>query len=135
MAPQPLSGAVASLRALFATLGEAVSTRVELALVELREAGERRKEMLTLAVVGALFLTLGLLLAALFVVVLFWDSHRLLALGGVTLLYLGIAVFAFMRLRAKQRDAPQLFEATLNELALDREVLRGERPRSGETPP
>jgi uncharacterized membrane protein YqjE len=125
--PGKAAGALDSLRALGATLVEAVETRVELALVELREEGERRKAMLVLAVTGALFLSLGLLLAAFFVVVFFWDTHRLEAIAGVTLLYLGIAAGAFLRLRANARSAPAPFEATLRELAADRDLLRGRR--------
>jgi uncharacterized membrane protein YqjE len=125
--PPPGSGPVASLRALGATLLELLGTRAELALVELREEGERRTQMLALGLAGALFLGLALLLAALFVVVFFWETHRLAAIGGVTLLYLGIAALAFAILRAKLRASPPPFEATLRELAADRELLRGRR--------
>ena len=121
------AGPLDSLRALGATLAEAVETRIELALVELREEGERRKQMLVLAVTGGLFLAMGLLIAAFLVVVVFWDTHRLAAIAGVTLLYLGIAAAAFLRLREKVRSAPAPFEATLRELAADREMLKGQR--------
>jgi len=120
-------GPMASLRGLAATLLEMAGTRAELALVELREEGERRKRMLVLAVAGGLFLCLGLLLAALFVVIVFWDTHRLAAAGAVTLLYLAVAAFAFARLAARQRASPPPFEATLRELAADRDLLRGGR--------
>jgi uncharacterized membrane protein YqjE len=123
----PGPGPIPSLRALGATLLELVGTRGELALVELREEGERRKEMLGLALAGALFLGLGLLLAALFVVAVFWETYRLAAIGAVTFLYLGIAAAAFARLREKLRASPPAFEATLRELAADRELLRGHR--------
>jgi uncharacterized membrane protein YqjE len=119
------SGPAASLRALGATLLELVGSRIELAVVELREEGERRKGMLALAAVGALFLALGLLLVAGFIVLLFWDTHRLAALGVVTLVYLGIAAYCFLRLRQEQLAAPPPFEATLRELAADREMLGG----------
>ena len=119
------AGPVDSLRALGATIVEALETRVELALVELREEGERRKAMLVLAVTGALFVSMGLLLAAFVFVVFFWDTHRLAAITGVTLLYLGVGAGAFLRLREKARSAPPPFEATLRELAADREMLRG----------
>jgi uncharacterized membrane protein YqjE len=121
------AGPVASLRALAATLLEVLGTRAELAVVELREEGERRTRMLALALVGGLFLALALLLAAQFVVVLFWDTHRLAALGAVTLAYLGVAAFAFLRLRQQKLAAPPPFEATLRELAADRDLLRGNR--------
>lgn len=118
-------GVFASLRALGATVLEAAGTRAELALTELREEGERRKALLALALVGALFLAMALLLAAFFVVVLFWDTHRLAAIGGVTLLYAAIGVGALLRLRAISRALPKPFEATLRELAADRDLLRG----------
>jgi uncharacterized membrane protein YqjE len=117
----------ASLRALAATLYDAAGTRVELALVELREQGERRRELLVLAFVGGVFLAMGLLLAAFFVVVLFWDTYRIAAIAGVTLLYLGVGAAALLRMRAKARAMPPPFEATLRELAADREMLRGKR--------
>jgi len=120
----PGAGPVSSLRALGATLAGLVGTRAELALVELREMGERRKQELVLAAVGSVFLALGLLLVALFVVVLFWDSYRLAAIGGVTVLYLAIGVGSILKLRAKQAASPQPFEATLRELSLDRDLLQ-----------
>jgi uncharacterized membrane protein YqjE len=122
--PRAPSGPLDSLRALGATLVDAAGTRIELALVELREAGERRKEQLVLAVTGGLFFLMGMLLAAFFVVVLFWDTHRLAAIGGVTLLYLGIAAWALLSLRGKMRAAPPPFEATLRELQADRDMLK-----------
>ena len=117
------SGLAASLRSLGASLLDAIGTRAELALTELREEGERRREMVVLGLAAGLFLALALLLAALFVVVLFWDTHRLAALGGVTLLYSGVSAGALAVLRAKQRASPAPFENTLRELAADRELL------------
>ncbi len=118
-------GALASLRALGATLLDSAATRIELALVELREEGERRKALLLLAVAGGVFLGMGLLLAAFLVVILFWDTHRLAAITAMTLLYLGIGAAAFWRMRTNARAAPPAFEATLRELAADRDMLRG----------
>ena len=118
---------VDALRALGATVLGAVSTRVELAVVELREQGAYLQSILVHAIVSAVFLVMGLLLAALFVVVLFWDSYRLAAIGGVTLLYLGIAAVAFLKLRARAAEMPPPFEATLKELAADRDMFGGKR--------
>jgi len=117
----------ASVRGLAATLLGLVGTRAELAVVELRELGERRTSALLLAAVGGLFLGMGLLLAAVLVVVVFWDTYRLAAITAMTLLYLGIAAAAFLTMRARQRAAPRPFDATLRELALDRQLLRESR--------
>jgi uncharacterized membrane protein YqjE len=120
-------GLAGSLRDLGGTLLALIRTRVELIATELAEEKERRKEMLILAVVAALFLALGLLLLAFFVVVVFWDSYRLAATAGVTLLYLGIGAWALSRLRTLARDSPPTFAATLAEFENDAELLRGRR--------
>ena len=117
-------GLVGSLQNLGATVLALIRTRIELVATELAEEKERRKEMLVLAVTAALFLALGLLLVAFLVVVLFWDSYRIIAIGGVTLLYLGIGAWALLKLRRKVRESPPLFAATLAEFEHDMELLR-----------
>jgi uncharacterized membrane protein YqjE len=124
-APSP--GAFGSLRRLAATLADAVGTRAELAFVEFREEAERRKSLLVLGVIGGVFLAMGLLLLAFFVVVAFWDTYRLQAIGCVTLLYLAIGVGTILRLRSRAQAAPPPFAATIEVLAADRETLRGHR--------
>ena len=113
-----------SLRAVAGALVELAGTRIELALVELREQGELRKQLLVLAVTAVLFLSMAALLLAGLVVVFFWDMHRLAAAGGMTLLYLALGLAALARLRHRERNAPHPFEATLAELARDAELLR-----------
>lgn len=117
---------VESLRALAGSFAALVHTRIELAVVELREEGERRKEMAVLAAVAAVFLAMAALLFALFIVFLFWETHRVAAALGVTVVYLGIGLYALSRLKRLGREAPKPFEATLSELAKDVEALRGQ---------
>jgi len=117
-------GPLDSLRSLGATFLALVGTRAELLVVELREEGERRKEMVILAGVAAVFLALGLALAAFFVVVVFWDTHRVAATAAVTLVYLAIGAWALLRLKEKARTSPPPFEATLGEFARDLEMLK-----------
>ena len=125
--PEERRATLDSLRALGATLVEAVETRIELALVELREEGERRKSMLVLAVTGG-FSVAGV------------APRRVLRRG----VFLGDAPARRDRGRdaplsrhrrggvprgcaRTRRTAPPPFEATLRELAADREMLRGDR--------
>lgn len=123
--PVARAGPAAALRSLGATLTGLVATRVELAVVELREEGERRKAMLVLASTAGAFLFVALLLATLFVLAVYWDTHRLAAIGGMTLLYLALGLGAIVRMRFLAANAPPPFEATLRELAADRELLGG----------
>jgi len=117
---------VDSLRSLAGSFVALVRTRVELAVLELREDGERRKDMVVLAAAAGAFLAMGALIFAVFVVVLFWDTHRVAAAGVMTALYFAIGLFALLRLKQLRAEAPPPFEATLAELARDVEALRGE---------
>lgn len=124
-APVRSAGPAASLRALASTLGELAATRVELAIVELREETARRRDMLILAGAVGVFAAFGLLFASFLVVAVFWDTHRLAAIAGVAAADFAIAGAALWRLRAKIATSPPPFEATLRELAADRALLAG----------
>lgn len=119
------SGLPGSLRALGATLLALVCARGEMIALELEEERARTGQKLVFAAIAALFLAMGMLLAALLVVVLSWDSHPVLATGAVASLYLGVSVWAFARLRAIDRDSPPPFSATLGEFANDLKLMRG----------
>lgn len=121
----PGAGLRDSLRALGATLLALVCTRVELIAAELHEQRERAEQKLVLVVLTALFLAMGMLLAAFLVIVLFWDTYRMLAAGGVTMLYLGIGGWALRRLRKVSHDSLPPFSATMSEFANDLRLLRG----------
>lgn len=120
------AGLYGSLRALGATLLALVCARAELIAVELQEERARAGKKLVLAALAALFLAMGMLLAAFLLVVLFWDTHRTLAAGGVSLLYLGIGGWALVRLRQMNRNSPPPFAATMSEFANDLRFLRDE---------
>jgi uncharacterized membrane protein YqjE len=118
-----LRGALVRLSGALVDFGR---TRLELASVEFAEERERTFERMVLTVTAALGFGFALLAASAFVVVWFWDTHRLLALAGVTLFYALVGVVAVLRLRDQRRAAPKPFAATLTELERDREWL-GER--------
>lgn len=120
-----MQGPLDSVRALAASFMALVRTRAELAVLELREEAERRKAMAMHAAVAGVFLALAALLFAIFVIVLFWETHRIAAAGAMTVIYFAIGWAAFLRLRRAQREAPPPFEATLAELTQDMEALRG----------
>ena len=124
-ASQP-GGPLDSTRTLGKTVLALLRVRVELAALELKEEGARRKQMFLLAVVAGFFLAASLHLAAFFVVVLFWDSYRLPAIAAVTLVYFGIGMWAFLRFREVLAHSPPAFTATLREFEKDLEFLHGQ---------
>jgi uncharacterized membrane protein YqjE len=123
-APSGLSGALSRLAASAVGL---LRTRAELAAIEFDEARELAKGRLVLLGVGLVCLVAGTLGASAFVVVYFWDTYRLTALGVVTAAYLLGGALALWRFSVRQRTDPKPFAATLAELERDRAWLAGER--------
>jgi uncharacterized membrane protein YqjE len=116
-----ISGALSRLAGSVIAL---LRTRIELATVEFSEERERTKDMLMLAVCTALLGLFALLFASLFVIVYFWDSNRLAAVGAVTVFYVVLAVAVYARMRQQLRHKPAPFAATLSELERDAAALR-----------
>lgn len=116
-------GLLASLRRLAATLVAVFQTRLELLATEVEEERIRLGRLLLLGAAAAFFLALGILTLTLFVIVLFWDTHRLLVTGLLAALYLGAGLAIALAARREALARPRLFAASLSELAKDRERL------------
>ena len=69
------------------------------------------------------FFACGVLLLTLLVIVMFWDTNRLLAIGGFAVLYLAIGAGLAMAARARAAAGSRLFEASLGELKKDHDRL------------
>lgn len=101
-------------------------TRLALFALDVQETG---LNLLSLLVMSGIILTcfgLALILATLLVVAIFWDSHRLLALGGATAFYAVTGLGLWFTVLAKFRNMPKFFAATRGEFAKDREWLGGD---------
>ena len=124
--PSPLAmGLFRSLGNLAATLVGIAHTRLELLTTELQEEVQRVAQVLVWAAVALLAGMLAAFLGALTVIFYFWETYRLLASLLVTGTFAVVAVLAILMLRAKLHSKPPLLDATLTELARDREQLRG----------
>lgn len=134
----PGSGKAAGLRGALARAGaavvELVRTRIELASLEFVEQREHAKKNVVLAVIAGVFLAFAVLSASALVVLVFWDTHRVVAVAGVTAFHALVGIVALMRLRASQRAAPPPFAATLAELERDRQWLAAGLRDGSESP-
>ncbi len=101
-------------------------TRLELAAVELQEETHRLFGYLAWGVAAAFFGVVAVLLAILFVLVLFWDTHRLLAIGCMTGLFAVLGLLAYFKVRGDLVMRPPLMAATLAELRKDAQAVKGE---------
>lgn len=113
-----------SVARLAASLLAIAQTRVELAATEVEEESLRYFSYLILSLTALFFLGVALVLGAMLLIVLYWDSHPvgilsvLMALFGLAGLIIG------MRVRSKYRYKPKLLAHTLTELSRDTDMLR-----------
>lgn len=116
-------GLLGSIKQLVSTLTSIVSTRLELLANELQEERLRLAQMLLYAWFALFCFGMGILLLTAFIVVLFWDDHRLAAIGTLGAVFFALGTLMAWLLRSKARVRSGLFSASLAELAKDREHL------------
>ena len=121
--PGGSKGLLESLTILAGTLVAIAHTRLDLLSADLEEERAHLFSLLALTLAALLCLGIGVVLATILLVVAFWDTHRLLALGALAGFYLviGMGVWAFALHKA--RTKPRLFAASLSELFKDRQQL------------
>lgn len=111
-------------RRLGATLLAMLQTRVELAALELEEESQRFLRYAILGMLAVLLLLVALVLVAFFIVLLFWDEHRLAAVGILALLFGGGAALIGMRLKSSLQRKPRFMASTVDELQKDMHAFR-----------
>ncbi len=119
-------GLLASSKGLLSTMLGMLRTRLELLHTEVEEEQIRVGGILWHGVLAALLLGFGLVFLALFLTVLFWDSNRLLVLGGAATVFLLGGGLALNRARRGIQAGCGLFSASLAELKKDRQALDGD---------
>ena len=119
------TGLLASVRRLLSTLASIASTRLELLVNELHEERLHVEQMLLFFFSALFCFGMSIVLLSFLVVVLFWDQHRLAALGGLGMTFLAAGLFLAQRLRSMAAKKSRLFSVSLGELASDRKQLEG----------
>lgn len=117
------TGLMESLKRMAGTLLVIFQTRLALLSNEMEEERLHVGQMLLYGSIALLFFGLAIILLTMFVLVLFWDSQRLLVLGGFTALYFVAGLLAWNALRRMARERSKLFSTSLAELADDRDWL------------
>jgi uncharacterized membrane protein YqjE len=123
----PALGLFDSVKALLATLIAIAHNRLELLSTELQEELGRVALLLLWGAVALFFVFLAITFVAITILVAFWDDHRLLAASLLAASFAALALVASFAARNQIAAKPRPFDASLNELAKDREQLT---PRS-----
>lgn len=116
-------GLFSSLRNLLATGVATVRTRLELLSTELEEERARVLGLLAWGGAALILLAAGTVFLAVFLTVLLWDSHRLLALGVFSAVFLGAGAVALASALRLANGGSRLFAASLAELSQDQAAL------------
>ena len=117
-------GLLHSIKHLGRTLLGAAQTRLEILATEIEEERVRLEQLLLVALAAAFCLAMGIVLCAALVVVYYWDTHRLAAVGILAAAFLAAGVALGLILRDKAKTRPKPFAITRGELAKDGAMLR-----------
>lgn len=106
-----------------ATMVAVVRTRLELLSIDLEEERERLFSIMLIALAAVFLLGIGIVLAAILLVVIYWETNRLMVLSVLTAFFLllgaALAAYAIQKTRSK----PRLFTSSLSELNKDQQQL------------
>lgn len=116
-------GVVASLRRLATNAVGIVQTRLELLANDLEDERVRTLQIVVLGSIALLCATVGLMLVTAWVVVAFWEQHRLATLAILALIWFVGSGIALWALKARADARRKLFSTSLAELRRDRDLL------------
>lgn len=119
----PSTGLLESTKRVAGTLLAIFQTRLELLSNEIEEERLRLRQLLLYASIALFFFGLSIMLLTVLIVVVFWDSHRLLVLANLAALYFIVGLLLWNALRHASQQRPKLFSASLAELSNDRDQL------------
>lgn len=114
---------LSSIKNLVSTGASIAQTRLELLSVDAQIARNKLISLLVLIICTLFFLFFGLVMLALLIVIYSWEADRVFALTLLTGAFLSIGVIMALVVIQSLRKMPKLFEASITELAKDREEL------------
>lgn len=117
-------GLLQSIKNLGQSLLGAAQTRLEILANEVEEERVRLEQLLLVTLAAVFCLGMATLLGIAFLVIYFWDTHRLITVGMLALTFLAVAVALGWNLRTRAKSRPKPFAATRGELAKDQALLR-----------
>jgi uncharacterized membrane protein YqjE len=112
-----------SLKNLVSTGASIAQTRLELISIDVQIARTKFLSLLVMVICTLFFLFFGLVMLALLIVIYSWETDRVLALTLLTCGFLAVGCFLALVVLRSLKTMPKLFDATISELAKDRQEL------------
>ncbi|MGB4812733.1 MAG: phage holin family protein [Methylophilaceae bacterium] len=120
------TGLLASVKTLTGSLLAVAQTRLELLANEMEEDKLRMARILFFSLLAFFFICLGMMLITLLIIVVFWDTYRMLTIGLIVAVYLGIAAGLAVYAVREFKRKPKIFSSSLAEFIKDRALLEDE---------
>ena len=114
---------LSSIKGLASTGASIAQTRLELLSLDVQIARSKFIGLLVMIIGALFFLFFGLVMLALLIVIYSWETDRILALGLLTAAFLLVGLVLAALIAQSLHTMPRLFEASIAELAKDREAL------------
>lgn len=114
---------LSSIKGLASTGASIAQTRLELLSLDVQIARSKFISLLVMIIGALFFLFFGLVMLALLIVIYSWETDRMMALGLLTAAFLSVGLILAFLIAQSLRKMPRLFEASIAELAKDREAL------------
>ena len=114
---------LSSIKGLASTGASIAQTRLELLSLDVQIARSKFISLLVMIIGALFFLFFGLVMLALLIVIYSWETDRMMALGLLTGAFLSVGIILALLITHSLRKMPKLFEASISELAKDREAL------------
>jgi uncharacterized membrane protein YqjE len=114
---------LSSLKNLVSTGASMAQTRLELISTDVQIARTKFLGLLVMVIFTLFFLFFGLIMLALLIVIYSWETDRILALSLLTAGFLAVGCILALVVLRSLKTMPKLFEATIAELAKDRQEL------------
>lgn len=125
------AGLFSALKGLAATLLASGKTRLELLSNEIETEKLRALQLVLLSQAMTFCFALGIILAVIFLVVLFWDQ-RTMVLGIFTVAFFALGSFFLTRLKQATQRPDKVFSASIEQLQED---IRQLKSMAGHEPP
>jgi uncharacterized membrane protein YqjE len=116
---------LSALKNLVSTGASIAQTRLELISIDVQIARSKFLSLLVMIILTLFFLFFGLIMLALLIVIYSWETDRMLALGLLTSGFLAVGCILALVVLRSLKTMPKLFEASIAELAKDRQELTG----------
>lgn len=116
-------GLLDSAKDLMGTLLAMGQTRLELLSTEVEEQREWVTSMLVWTLIALFCAAMAVILTTLLVVVIYWDSYRLTAIGIMIGIFVLATVISWRIVWIMNYGKPKLFSTSISELSKDRDQL------------